>query len=255
MLSDTEIAHYRDKGYVFPNYRLPADTLARIREDHARLLESHPEFRDNCPDLLSYDAGFLNYARDPAILDMVAQLIGPDIALWNMSFFAKPALNGKTTPWHQDGAYWPIRPLATCTVWIAVDEATPENGCMRFIPGSHRARELAGHHRRDGDDVTLHQELDADAFDPAEAVDVALEAGAISLHDVYLFHGSEANRSDKPRRGMTLRLMPTSSHYDRAIAQRMFEERGDYNQALRTLFLMRGTDRCGKNDFTVRPLR
>uniref|UniRef100_UPI00248E2DD3 phytanoyl-CoA dioxygenase family protein n=1 Tax=Thalassobaculum salexigens TaxID=455360 RepID=UPI00248E2DD3 len=131
MLTETEIAQYHDKGYVFPKYRLPPDTLQAIRDDHDRLLARHPEFRDNCPDLLTFDSGFLNYARDPAILDMVAQLIGPDIALWNMSFFAKPALNGKRTPWHQDGAYWPIRPLATCTVWIAIDDATPENGCMR----------------------------------------------------------------------------------------------------------------------------
>jgi ectoine hydroxylase-related dioxygenase (phytanoyl-CoA dioxygenase family) len=50
-------------------------------------------------------------------LDMVAQLIGQDIALWNSSFFAKPASNGQRTPWHQDGKFWPIRPLATCTAW------------------------------------------------------------------------------------------------------------------------------------------
>ena len=255
MLSDTEIAHYKTHGYVFPDYRLPMETLEQIREDHAALLKRHPEFRDNCPDLLSFDAGFLDYARDPAILDMVEQLIGPDIALWNMSFFAKPALNGKKTPWHQDGAYWPIRPLATCTVWIAVDDATPANGCMRFIPGSHTSRELARHHRADDPNYTLHQELDADTFDETTAIDVALEAGQISLHDVYLFHGSEANTSDRPRRGMTLRLMPTTSHYDRAFARKLYEERGDYDAAVRTLFLMRGTDRCGHNDFGVRPLQ
>jgi Phytanoyl-CoA dioxygenase (PhyH) len=52
---------------------------------------------------------------------VVSQVIGEDIALWNSSFFAKPARVGTKTPWHQDGEYWPIRPLATCTVWIAVD--------------------------------------------------------------------------------------------------------------------------------------
>ena len=75
---------------------------------------------------------------------MVGQLIGPDIALWNMSFFAKPALNGKKTPMHQDGEYWPIVPLATCTVWIAIDEATVENGCLRYIPGSHKGAPAEG---------------------------------------------------------------------------------------------------------------
>ena len=99
------------------------------------------------------------------------------------------------TPWHQDGAYWPIRPLATCTVWIAVDDATPENGCMRFIPGSHKSKTLAEHAVNNDPDYTLNQELDPATYDPAEAIDVTLEAGQISLHDVYLFHGSEVNRS------------------------------------------------------------
>lgn len=254
MLSDAEISHYHDKGYVFPNYRLPSETLQAIRDDHTRLLERHPDFRDNCPDLLSFDSGFLNYARDPAILEMVAQLIGPDIALWNMSFFAKPALNGKRTPWHQDGAYWPIRPLATCTVWIAIDDATPENGCMRFIPGSHKSKDLAPHDLKKDPSLTLSQELSAGTFDEAEAVDVALEAGQVSLHDVYLYHGSEANTSTRPRRGMTLRLMPTTSHYDRDIAKEAARQRGDYDQSVRTLFLMEGQDRCGRNDFRVRGL-
>ena len=254
MLSDAEITHYHDKGYVFPNYRLPQETLEAIREDHDRLLKRHPEFRDNCPDLLTFDSGFLDYARNPAILDMVSQLIGPDIALWNMSFFAKPALNGKRTPWHQDGAYWPIRPLATCTVWIAVDDATPENGCMRFIPGSHKSKNLAPHDLKKDPSATLSQELSAGTFDESAAVDVALEAGQISLHDVYLYHGSEANASPRPRRGMTLRLMPTSSFYDRELARKAAEERGDYDQSVRTLFLLRGEDRCGRNDFRVRAL-
>ena len=254
MLSDAEIAQYHDKGYVFPDYRLPLETLEAIRADHDRLLARHPEFRDNCPDLLTFDSGFLNYARDPVILDMVSQLIGPDIALWNMSFFAKPAHNGKRTPWHQDGAYWPIRPLATCTVWIAVDDATPENGCMRFIPGSHRSKDLAPHDLKKDPSATLNQELSAGTFDEAEAVDVALEAGRISLHDVYLYHGSEANTSARPRRGMTLRLMPTSSYYDREIAREAARQRGDYDQSVRSLFLLRGEDRCGRNDYRVRAL-
>ncbi|MHA1529890.1 MAG: phytanoyl-CoA dioxygenase family protein, partial [Alphaproteobacteria bacterium] len=148
MLSDTQISEYHHKGYVVPDYRLPEAELQEIRARHTALLQRHPEFRDNASVLLSYDLGFLNYARDPAILDMVEQLIGPDICLWNMSFFAKPALDGKKTPWHQDGQYWPIRPLATCTVWIAIDAATPGNGCLRYIPGSHKANRLMAHEQK-----------------------------------------------------------------------------------------------------------
>ena len=162
MLTTEQVAHYHEHGYVFPNYQLPESILDDIRTAHTRLLERHPErpeFRDNCSALLSYDMTFLNFARNREILDMVEQLIGPDIALWNMSFFAKPAQNGKKTPWHQDGQYWPIRPLSTCTVWIAIDDATVENGCMQFIPGSHRDKRLMKHYQNDDKALTLNQEL------------------------------------------------------------------------------------------------
>src|SRR5690606_26355136 len=135
MLSPDQIARYHRDGYVVPDFRVPEETLAAIRSRHAALLEREPRFRDYCATLLDYDAAFLDYADNPAILDMVEQIIGSDIALWNMSFFAKPALSGKRTPWHQDGEYWPIQPLATCTVLLALDGSTPENGCLRVIRG------------------------------------------------------------------------------------------------------------------------
>jgi ectoine hydroxylase-related dioxygenase (phytanoyl-CoA dioxygenase family) len=254
MLTPDQVAQYHEKGFVVPDYRLGDETLQSIRRDHDRLLAAHPEFRDNCSALLTYDMAFLNYARDPNILDMVEQLIGPDIALWNMSFFAKPAHNGKKTPYHQDGEYWPIRPLATCTVWIAVDDATVENGCMRFIPGSHKARRLMAHDQKNDPNYTLQQELQPDEYDDDEAVNLVLEAGQISLHDVYLAHGSDVNTSNKPRRGMTLRLMPTTSVFNRVVAHEMFEARGGANLANHSLMLLRGADRSGENDFRVRTM-
>ena len=206
-LSEAEVDRYHEDGYVIPEYRLPEETLQDIRADYDRLLTRHPEFRDYCPMLLRYDLSFLNYARDPNILDMVAQVIGPDIILWNSSFFAKPAVNGKKTPWHQDGEYWPLRPLATCTVWLAIDEATVENGCLKFMPGSHKRKELRPHRTNKDPNFTLHQELLESEYDDDKAVPLELEAGQMSLHDVYLLHGSEANDSGKPRRGMTMRFM------------------------------------------------
>ncbi len=252
MLSDAQIAAYHSKGYVVPDHRLGEAELEDIRTRHARLLERHPEFRDNASVLLTYDLGFLNYARDPSILDMVEQLIGPDICLWNMSFFAKPALNGKKTPWHQDGQYWPIRPLATCTVWIAVDDCTPENGPLRYIPGSHKSNRLMGHDQNDDPNHTLNQELRAEEYDEADAEDLILEAGQMALHDVYIAHGSEENRSPHPRRGMTMRMMPTSSVYDRDLAGEMHRVRGGLDMSHHSIFLMRGTDRSGANDFRLR---
>jgi ectoine hydroxylase-related dioxygenase (phytanoyl-CoA dioxygenase family) len=252
MLSEAEIEQYREDGYVIPDFRIPGEQLEEIRAAHGRLLQKHPEFRDYCSCLLAYDTGFLNVARNRDILDMVAQVIGPNFALWNSSFFAKPAGNGKRTPWHQDGEYWPIRPLATCTVWIAVDAATPENGCLRVIKGSHKDHRLRKHRTVNAPDVTLTQELEPDEFDESRAVDLVLAPGQVSLHDVFLLHGSEANVSDKSRRGMTLRFMPTTSVFDRKIATELHDRIGITDHSVRTLWLMRGADQSGQNDFQVR---
>ncbi len=248
MLTQREIEQYHQDGYVVPDLRLNQETIQSIREDHSRFVERFPQFYDYCGALLVYDLTFLNYARNESILDMVEQLIGPDFALWNSSLFAKPAKIGSRTPWHQDGEYWPIRPLATCSVWIAVDESNTNNGCLRFIPGSHRSQTLSKHHVNNARGLSLPLELDKDQFREAEAVDVELEAGQISLHDVYLMHASEPNRSERPRRGMTLRFMPTTSVYRRDISSGATAKIDN----ARTLFLMRGRDVSGENDFRLR---
>ena len=84
------------------------------------------------------------------------------------------------------------------------------------------------------------------------AVNLALDAGQMSLHDVFLVHGSEANTSEHPRRGMTLRYMPTSSVYDRALAAEQFARMPVADHSQRTLYLMRGRDLSGRNDFQMR---
>lgn len=251
-LTQNQLECYRRDGYVTPDFQLPDSILADLRTDHARLVERHPEFRDFCPNLLAYDLRFLEIARTPEIVEMVRQIIGPDVALWNSSFFAKPANDGKRTPWHQDGQYWPIRPLATCTVWIAIDASNTSNGCLRVIPGSHHGQRLRAHRKIEAADVTLNQELLAGEYDEAKAADIVLEAGQMSLHDIYLLHGSEANHSPRPRRGMTLRFMPTTSHFDRDLAQQQARELGLVDHSARTLWLMSGVDRSGRNDFRLR---
>ena len=141
----------------------------------------------------------------------------------------------------------PIRPLATCTVWIAVDDATPETAACASFRG-RTIEDLAEHAVNNDPNYTLNQELDPATYDPADAIDVIFEAGQISLHDVFVpWLGGEC--STRPRRGMTLRLMPTSSVYDRAMAAEIHATKGGYNQAKRTIFLMRGADRSGGNDF------
>ena len=252
LLSESELERYHEDGFIIPRYRMSLETLEAIKVDYDKLLVRNPEFKDYCPSLLRYDLGFLNYARDPIILDMVEQILGPDIILWNSSLFAKPAGDGKKTPWHQDGEYWPLRPLATCTVWIALDDATVENGCLKFMSGSHKDKRLRPHRTSDDLNLTLHQELLESEYDDQKAFYLELEAGQMSLHDVYLLHGSEANSSPNPRRGMTMRFMPGTSIFDRKKAKELHNDLGVIDHSDRTIFLMRGHDKTGENDFRMR---
>jgi hypothetical protein len=249
MLSRPQLDTYEEDGYVIPDYCVSEDVLEDIRARHARLIEARPEYSDYCPALLDHDMGFADYAREPEILDMIEQIIGPDFALWNTSFFAKPALKGTTTPWHQDGEYWPIRPMATCTVWLALDDSTRENGCLRVIKGSHKDHTLKPHRTNNGPGLALNRELLEGEYDESKAADIVLKAGQMSLHDVFLLHGSEPNHSPRSRRGMTMRFMPTTSLFDRSIATEQAAKFGFVSHENRQVLLMRGEDRHGGNQF------
>jgi len=134
-------------------------------------------------------------------------------------------------------------------VWIAVDDSTTENGCLRVIRGSHKDKRVRKHVTNDAPGLALNEELPTSEFDLNEAVDLILKAGEISLHDVFLVHGSEPNRSAHSRRGMTLRFMPTTSHYDRDIEHEQNRKLGLASDLRRPVYLMRGIDQCGRNDF------
>lgn len=248
MLSESEIATYHEKGYVVPNWRVPTERLAAMRDAADVMLSANPQYADLHPALLEEGEPWPTFGAQSDIIAMVGQLIGEDIILWSSGYFGKPASVGKATPWHQDGGYWPIRPLATCTAWVALDDATAENGCLRVIPGSHKARTLYDHDRNDAQNLTLNQELPASAFDEAAAEDLVLEAGQISLHDVFMVHGSAANTSPERRRGITFRYMPATSHFDRDLARRQHEELGVVPHEFRTLFQVSGVDVSGKNE-------
>jgi len=259
-LDETHLDTYRRDGLVVSPFRLPDARLAAMRQSLEQLLRDNADTAPEslvCPHIpngprhdVAAAARWFQYATDPAIVGLVAQVLGPDVILWGSQVFCKPARTGRTIPWHQDGQYWPIRPLATCSVWIALDDATPENGCMRYIPGSHRAGSVFEHRRREGDDLVLFDELDPAAFDATDARDDALEAGQFSLHDIFLIHGSEANRSSRRRAGFVIRYMPATSLFDRSIDRRQDQAGLSFSFSRRPIWLLRGADRAA-NDFTI----
>ena len=273
-LSDEEIGQYRLQGWVVPQFRLPAQRVAVMVDALETLLRRNPGVR---PEKLvsahiesrsdgrggdksdNSDNGegvrgvrdFLDLARDPEIVDLVSGVVGDDIVLWGCHVFCKPAREGFETPWHQDGHYWPIRPLANCTVWVALEESTVENGCLRVIPRSHIGQQLHEHLHEDRSDLTLNQRLTSDAFDEATAVDIELQPGQMSLHDVFMIHGAAANHSNKRRTGVALRYMPASSVFERDLRPVDGQTGVPVDFARRPLWLVKGVDRSGRNDFSV----
>ena len=262
-LHDDEVAHYRREGWVVPRFRLPPARVAAMVEALETLLRQNPGVRpeklvsahiegdatgDNGEGVRGSRA-FLDLARDPEIVELVSGVLGEDVILWGCHVFCKPAVEGYETPWHQDGHYWPIRPLATCTAWVALEPSTVENGCLRVIPRSHAERRLHDHLHEDRTDLTLNQRM---AYvDETAALDIELQPGEMSLHDVYMIHGARANTSGKRRTGAALRYMPSTSVFERDLRPVDGKSGVPVNFARRPLWLVKGRDRSGRNDFNI----
>lgn len=259
-LTDAEVAAFHRDGQVTPARRLPADLLDRLTTAVEALIADNPDVR---PEALSGahvarndDTGvrgraeLLECASHPVLLDMIEPLLGPDLIVWGSHVFAKPGGDGMAVPWHQDGQYWfHIRPLEVVTAWIAIDESTRENGCLRVIPGSHRTGPI-DHEISPDANLALNRALPDPVVDDSLARDVELTPGQVSLHHHYLVHGSNANTSGRRRCGYTIRFMPATSYFDRTIPPTRIGHDHVIDFAARPIWLVRGTDRAG-NDFTV----
>jgi hypothetical protein len=254
------VARYRAEGLVVSPFRLPDELLARMRASLDRLLAARSDIPPEsliCPHIpaggahgAAAAAEWLEYCTNPQILDLVEQLIGPDIILWGSQVFCKPARIGREVPWHQDGQYWPIKPLATCSAWIALDDVDAHNGCMRYIPGSHASGSIYEHRVTDREGIVLNQEVDPSSFDASSARDDVLQAGQFSLHDVFLIHGSGPNRSSRRRAGFVIRYMPATSLFERSGGWKQSQSGVSFNLSRRPIWLVRGQDRAG-NDYRL----
>src|SRR5947208_247855 len=129
----------RDGYALFP--RVLDDDLMQEARNHIEWLQrKHPELR---PEQLGHtlvrdDPFWIRLISDDRLLDIAEMFIGPNIALFASHYISKPPFDGQEVLWHQDGSYWPLEPMEVVTLWLAVDDSTPENGCLRVIPGSHK---------------------------------------------------------------------------------------------------------------------
>ena len=257
VLSPQEVAAYHRDGYLVPGFRLPPAVLERLVALTAQVVEENPGALDqplvgvHIPGSgkqgLKAPAGFVDIATHPDLLDMMEQLVGPDLILWGSVLFYKRAHEGPVTPWHRDATAYPIEPLATTSVWIAVTDSTRANGCLRFIPGSHRTRKAGAHDRTHKPGDYFAGSLAASEFDESKAVDVELLAGQMVVFDVFTVHGARANNGTQARGGYSLRFMPGTSVFLHDAAQD--REQVGYGHETRALMLLRGADRTGRNDF------
>ncbi len=205
VLTEERIEAYRRDGFVHPIRIMSADQAEALRRrfdalEAATGAEAQSRFKIKA----HLPFPWLNrLIRNPVMLDAVEDLIGPDILCWGSSFFTKKARDPRFVSWHQDSAYYGLRPAETVTPWVAFSDSTVASGCVRFIPGSHRDGLIDHAETRDKNNL-LSRGQTVDGVDESEAVDVELRAGEISIHHESVVHGSNPNTSDDARIGLSI---------------------------------------------------
>jgi non-haem Fe2+, alpha-ketoglutarate-dependent halogenase len=204
------VAFYSQHGYYAPVRVLAPARAAALRSQLEALEAEHADARRMLRSKSHLLLTWLDQLiREPAILDAVEDLIGPNILCWASSFFIKDAHDPSYVSWHQDSTYWGLEPPDIVTAWVALSDSDEGNGAMRVIPDSHKLDQVA--HR---DTFAAHNLLSrgqeiAVEVDERQAVALPLAPGEMSLHHVRLIHGSEPNPSDRRRIGYAIRYLPT----------------------------------------------
>lgn len=221
-LSEDQIEFYREHGYLGGIKMLDDVQLRTLREELAELVDpAHPghelfyEFNANesaDPQQILFHAlggwrikrGLHDLLWHPAFVVPASQLLGGAVRFWHDQIFYKPARHGGIVIWHQDYSYWTRTvPMAHVSCWIGLDDSTRENGCVHYVPGSHRWQLLPRASFANSMDAVL------DSLTPSQRVEfkpvaIELKAGECSYHHPLMVHGSYANTTDRPRRAVVL---------------------------------------------------
>lgn len=222
-LTDDQVAFFHEFGYLQGIRALNDEQVDVLRNELAEIADpKHPghslfyEFHSNesndpnkvlfhCLGHWRITPGFHDLLWNPALVMAASQLLGGSVRFWHDQLFCKPAKHGGVVAWHQDYSYWTrTQPMAHLTCWIALDDSTVENGCLRYIPRSHHwpllpMPALAGD--MDGLRAMLSNEQVAE-FDKEVLVEV--KAGECAFHHPLLVHGSKENRSERSRRAAVM---------------------------------------------------
>jgi ectoine hydroxylase-related dioxygenase (phytanoyl-CoA dioxygenase family) len=221
-LSKDQIEFYRENGYLAGIRMLNEEQLNALRDELAALIDpAHPghelfyEFHANesaDPQQILFHAlgawrikpALHDLLWHPAFVVPAAQLLDGAVRFWHDQIFYKPAQHGGVVIWHQDYSYWTrTQPMAHISCWIGLDDSTRDNGCVHYVPGSHRWQLLP----RAG--FANDMEAVLDSLTPSQRaefkpVPIELKAGECSFHHPLMVHGSYANNTNKPRRAVVL---------------------------------------------------
>ena len=223
-LSDSQVAFYHEHGYL-SGVRLLTETqvdallgeLPSLMDPAAPGHELFHEFHSNesaDPSRTLFHAlgawriarGFHDLLWNPAFLMPASQLLGGAVRFWHDQLFCKPAHHGGVVAWHQDYSYWTrTQPMAHLTCWTGLDDSTADNGCLHYIPGSHRwpllpITGLAG----DMEEIkTVLTDEQKQEFEP---VAIELKRGECSFHHPLMVHGSFENLTQHQRRAVVLNV-------------------------------------------------
>lgn len=223
-LDDDQVAFYREHGYLTGIRLLNEEQIQVLRNEVMALIDPNQpknalfyEFNSNesaDPHKILFHAlgawrtseGLHDILWHPAFTVAASQLLEGAVRFWHDQIFYKPAHHGGVVIWHQDYSYWTrTQPMAHLSCWIGLDDSTLENGCVHYVPGSHRWNLLPR--------AEFANEMDAilTALTPEQRrqfkpVAIELKQGECSFHHPLMVHGSHENRTSKSRRAIVLNV-------------------------------------------------
>ena len=205
LLNDDQIEALRDELLQLTDPRHPAHSL--FYEFHSNESADPSKVLFHALGAWRIAAGFHDLLWHPAFLVPASQLLGGAVRFWHDQLFCKPARQGGVVAWHQDYSYWTrTQPMAHLSCWIGLDDSTRENGCVHYLPGSHRWNLLPTTGLANDMDA-IQSVLTGDQKDQFRPVAIELKAGECSFHHPLMVHGSHENKSDRPRRGTVINVL------------------------------------------------
>lgn len=218
-LTNEQVEFYKEYGYLANVKLLEEEQIDRLKAELEQIMDpAHPqnnlyhEFHSNessDPDRVLFHAlgawriteGFHDVLWNPAFVMAASQLLGDkSVRFWHDQLFCKPAKHGGVVAWHQDYSYWTrTGPLQHLTCWVGLDDATIENGCLYYVPGSHNWG-LLDKPALAGDMDGLMQYMTEEQRSAFKPVPIELKKGHAAFHHPLMVHGSFANSSPRSRR-------------------------------------------------------